>query len=99
VSAKGGSGGGCFRYMLGRFLSEAAGLGAPAALLPLASAFKSIGDAWEEAAELCRAASEGSGMDAAAAEAALPELSRLLGGIAGLEEKAWSGLARAVAPA
>jgi hypothetical protein len=98
VSAKGGSGGGCFRYMLGRFLAEAAGLGVPPSaadtLIGIAPAFKAIGDAWETAAELCRAATEGSGMESAASEAAMPELSRLLYGIAGLEEEAWSALSR-----
>jgi hypothetical protein len=94
VSAKGGSGGGCFRYMFGRFLSEAArsGLPAGAAAASIAASFKSIGDAWEEAAELCRAATEGSGMEEAAAQAALPRLSLLLAGIADLEEEAWSAL-------
>jgi hypothetical protein len=94
VSAKGGSGGGCFRYMFGRFLSEAARLGLPAGAASIAASFKSIGDAWEEAAELCRAATEGSGMEEEAAQAALPRLSRLLAGIAELEEKAWSALTR-----
>jgi hypothetical protein len=93
VSAKGGSGGGCFRYMFGRFLAEATALGAPAAVGKLAASFKAIGDAWEEAAELCRAASEGEGREAGAAKAALPELSRRLEGIAGLEAEAWKKLA------
>jgi hypothetical protein len=86
VNAKGGSGGGCFRYMFGRFLAEAAALGAPAAIGRLAPSFKAIGDAWEEAAELCRGASKGAARDA------LPELSRRLEGLAGLEKKAWSAL-------
>jgi hypothetical protein len=102
VSAKGGSGGGCFRYMFGRFLTEAASLGteaaslgAGAAVAKLAASFKAIGDAWEEAAELCRSSSEGSSFDAAAAKAALPELSRRLASIADLEEAAWKALAAA----
>jgi hypothetical protein len=94
VSAMGGSGGGCFRYMFARFLAEAAELGAPAGVAAIAPDFKAIGDAWEEAGRLCRSATEGSGMGRAAAAAALPELSRLLGGIAGLEEKAWGALSR-----
>jgi hypothetical protein len=97
VSAKGGSGGGCFRYMFGRFLAEARDLGAPAAVGKLAASFTAIGDAWEEAAELCRSASEGAGMGVAAAKAALPELSRRLERIAGFEEGAWSALREAVA--
>jgi hypothetical protein len=92
ISAKGGTGGGCFRYMFARFLAEAGRLGLPVG--ETAQAFTAIGDAWEEAAELCRRATEGSGMESAAAKAALPELSRLLYGIAGLEEKAWSTLSR-----
>jgi hypothetical protein len=92
VNAKGGTGGGLFRYMFSRFLSEATALGAPAAAGKLAPSFKDIGDAWEEAAELCRAATEDSGMDAKAAAVALPELSRLLLRAADLEENAWSAL-------
>ena len=97
VNAKGGSGGGCFRYMFGRFLAEARDLGAPAAVGKLASSFKAIGDAWEEAAELCRGATEGAGMEEAAAKAVLPELSRRLEAVADLEGKVWSALAAAVA--
>ena len=97
VSAKGGSGGGLFRYMFGRFLAEAAALGralgVPRSAGALAPAFSAIGDAWEEAAELCRAASEGSGMDEKAAKAVLPELSKRLAVIGELEGKAWRELA------
>jgi len=96
VSAKGGSGGGCFRYMFGRFLSEATGLGLPDSAGSLAPSFKTIGDAWEDAAKLCRSSSEGSGMEEGAARTALPELSRLLAAIAELEGKAWSALGSAV---
>jgi hypothetical protein len=96
VNAKGGTGGGCFRYMFGRFLAEASALGAPAAVGKLAPSYKAIGDAWEEAAELCRAATEGAGMEEAAARAALSGLSRRLEGIAGLEAEAWSALRKAV---
>jgi len=96
VNAKGGSGGGLFRYMFGRFLAEATALGAPAAAGKLAPSFKAIGDAWEEAAEICRSASEGAGFEGAAARAALPELSRRLERLAGLEEEAWSSLASAI---
>ena len=95
VNAKGGTGGGCFRYMFARFLEEAADLGAPASVGALAPLFKAVGDAWEDAAELCRAASEGSGFAEAAARAALPELSRRFERIAGLEKEAWSALAAA----
>ncbi len=96
VSAKGGSGGGCFRYMFGRFLAEAVGFGAPAAVGKLAASFKAIGDEWEEAAELCRSATEGAGFDEGSARSALPELSRRLDRVAGLEETAWKALAAAV---
>lgn len=96
VSAAGGTGGGCFRYMFSRFLSEAAELGASAAFLALAPDFASMGGAWEETGELCREASEGSGMDAKAAAAILPELSRRLERIAGLEESGWAALGRAL---
>lgn len=92
VSATGGSGGGCFRYMFGRFLSEAAAYGLPVG--KMAASFKAIGDAWEEGANLCREASKGAGMDEGAAAAALPGLSLILGRVAGLEDKAWSELAR-----
>jgi hypothetical protein len=93
ASAKGGSGGGLFRYMFGRFLAEAAALGAPKGARALAPAFLAIGEAWEEAAELCRAATMDKGMDEKAAKAALPELSRRLRGIGELEGKAWLELA------
>jgi hypothetical protein len=96
VTAKGGTGGGCFRYMFGRFLAEATELGVPAAVGKIAPSFKAIGDAWEEGAELCRAATENTHMDEKAAKAALPELSKDLERVAGLEEEAWSALYQAV---
>jgi hypothetical protein len=97
IDAKGGTGGGMFRYMFGRFLSEAAALGGPKAAGGLAADFRALGDAWEEAGRLCLAATQGSGMDEKAAAAALPELSRLLSRAADLEEGTWTGLARAIA--
>lgn len=96
VNAKGGTGGGCFRYMFGRFLEEAAALGAPKAAGALGRDFAALGDAWEEAAALCLAATEGSGMDPRAAEAALPELSRRLAELSERERAAWSSLAAAL---
>jgi len=96
VNAKGGTGGGLFRYMFSRFLSEAAELGAPASVGKLAPAFKAVGDAWEDAAELCRAATEDRGMDEKAAMAALPELSKKLSRLAELEGGAWSALHEAL---
>jgi Uncharacterized protein conserved in archaea len=93
TNAKGGTGGGCFRYMFGRFLEEAGRLGAPKASAALGRDFAALGDAWEETAALCLAATEGSGMDRRAAEAALPELSRRLAAQSELERAAWTKLA------
>lgn len=52
VDAAGGTGGGCFRYMYGRFLREAAAVVDDSRLLPIADAFQAAGDRWQEVALL-----------------------------------------------
>ncbi|HTX71575.1 MAG TPA: BtrH N-terminal domain-containing protein, partial [Rectinemataceae bacterium] len=96
ASEKGGSGGGLFRYMFAAFLLEAGdrcGGSAGPALRKLAGQFRALGDAWEEVGSIGRMASEGSGMEAGAARAALPKLSKCLEAAAALEGNAWRALA------
>ncbi len=58
ISAIGGSGGGNFRYMFSRFLSEAAMITGESRLIESASEFKRIGDAWESFADWAKTSSE-----------------------------------------
>lgn len=87
ISPVGGSGGGIFRYMFGRFLDEAAGITGEARLTESAAAFKRIGDAWEAFADWAKATSEGS--DPASH---LSECTELLLQIADQEQAAWEKL-------
>ncbi len=90
ISPEGGSGGGIFRYMFGRFLQEAAGITNIPELEKVAGEFKHIGDQWQEVAELFRLGWEapiGSG---------LAEISSQMLQIADLEEAAWRHLDTAI---
>jgi hypothetical protein len=88
IDATGGSGGGLFRYMYGRYLKEAAGIASQSQLSAVGGEFKYIGDRWQEVAEIFKRAS-GSGDPAAL----LPNAAELLLVIADLEEAAWNRLA------
>lgn len=84
TDATGGTGGGLFRYMLGRFLSEAAERTGIAGLDGPAEAFRRIGDGWQQVAVACQAASA-----AANPSAALPTISEQLCALADQERAAW----------
>jgi len=84
TDATGGTGGGLFRYMLARFLHESAARMGLAALDDLAEAFQRIGDGWQQAAEMCKAASE-----ATDPVAALPLIGEQLLALAAEERAAW----------
>lgn len=85
VDATGGTGGGIFRYMYGRFLREAAKITGDDRLIAVAAEFQRIGDRWQVVAEMFKSASE-----ADDPTAALPEISPPLLELADLEEAAWS---------
>jgi hypothetical protein len=54
IDSTGGTGGGIFRYMYGRFLREAAGITGQRGLEPIGQEMLAIGDKWQEAARLFR---------------------------------------------
>jgi hypothetical protein len=87
ISAVGGTGGGCFRYMFSRFLLEVAEITGEGQLEESAAEFERIGDKWEELAEWFRQVSE---VDEPAAR--LDESAETLRALAGLEEHAWGRL-------
>lgn len=87
ISAEGGTGGGCFRYMFSRFLREAAGIAGDTRLAESADEFQHIGDEWEKLGEWFREASEAD--DPASM---LGECAAALNGLADLEEAAWGQL-------
>jgi hypothetical protein len=85
ISAVGGTGGGAFRYMLGRFLQEAAGITGDARLNDCAHDFQHIADDWEALAEWFRQTSEA---DDPAGR--LDEAAGTLQALADAEEAAWT---------
>jgi hypothetical protein len=91
ISAVGGTGGGCFRYMLSRFLLEAAQITGERQLEESATEFERIGDQWEALAEWFRQVSE---VDEPATR--LGECAQPLRALAELEQVAWSRLREAV---
>jgi hypothetical protein len=84
INAAGGTGGGSFRYMFGRFLRECAGITGEARLAASADAFKHIGDKWEALGMWYKDAS-----DAEDPAALLPEVAAPLLELADLEQAAW----------
>jgi hypothetical protein len=87
IDAKGGSGGGIFRYMYGRFLKEAAVIVGDEKLTKVGNEIHEIGDKWQQAAQIFEKA-----YTAANASALLPEASQLILDIAGREQTAWEEL-------
>jgi len=87
INAAGGTGGGCFRTMLSRFLGEAAEICAEPGLAASAGRFREIGNHWEELGERFRQASE-----AEVPAAGLGEAAARLRALAELEEAAWGEL-------
>jgi hypothetical protein len=93
IDAKGGSGGGIFRYMFSRFLAEVSPLVAEPRLIPLSVDFQQIGDRWQAVALLFKAAGQHETISSD-----LIEISRKIEEIAQMEETAWSRLAQILQP-
>lgn len=91
IDATGGTGGGMFRTMYGRFLAEAAEITGRPALREIAEQFRAIGDSWQEVAALMKAASQ-----RADAEMLLGEAGARIDSIADCEQDAWGALRAAV---
>jgi hypothetical protein len=87
IDARGGTGGGLFRYMYGRFLAEAAALTGQAAYARSARQMQTAGDGWEEAAKLFEAACQAENPGQL-----LQKISLLLLEIAAQEEEVWNEL-------
>jgi hypothetical protein len=92
VDAAGGTGGGIFRYMFGRYLKEAARITGRVELVEIGNEFKIIGDRWQEMAALFKRASESDDPAALLPETTVPLLE-----IADLEQAAWERLLAIVA--
>jgi hypothetical protein len=91
IDYTGGSGGGIFRYMYGRYLKEAAEITGLADLANVGEDFKMIGDRWQSVAEIFRRASESENP-----ASVLTETTRLLLEIADFEQVAWGKLRKIV---
>lgn len=87
VSAEGGTGGGIFRAMFGRFLREAAALTGQARLSESATAFQHIAEAWDSFAAWAKEASEDPDPASRLQEGVVPLLA-----IADQEQAAWDAL-------
>jgi len=87
IDATGGTGGGIFRYMYGRFLEEGAGITGDERLTGIGRDMRSIGDLWQEVAEIFKRGSEIANPVDVLAETTAPLLE-----LADLEEAAWTRL-------
>jgi hypothetical protein len=87
IDARGGTGGGLFRYMYARFLNEVAGLTGERQLVEIGKSMQAIGDQWQAAADLFERAAE-----ANTPASLLGEVGQLLPQIAVQEQLAWQGL-------
>jgi hypothetical protein len=87
IDAAGGTGGGIFRYMYGRFLDEAATIMGDARLSGVGQQFRAIGDRWQEVADVFKQAGE-----APDPAAPLPQATSGLEVIADQEQVAWEAL-------
>lgn len=91
ISPVGGTGGGTFRYMFGRFLAEAAELTGNPALNASAEQFKQVGDSWEAIGEWAKITSEADKPDES-----LSDVRPMLSTVADQEEAAWQALREVV---
>ena len=82
ISPDGGSGGGIFRYMFGRFLAESAKLTGNKALTDCAEQFRLVGDAWAAIGKWCFEMSKTPASD-------LMGVREMLNQVADMEEQAW----------
>jgi len=87
IDAKGGSGGGIFRYMYGRFLKEAAAIADDERLSRVGEEIHAIGDQWQRVAQVFEEA-----YSATSSSALIPEASRLILDIADREQTTWEQL-------
>jgi hypothetical protein len=87
IDARGGTGGGLFRYMYARFLNEVAGLTGERQLVEIGKDMQAIGDQWQAAAGLFERAA-----GAHQPASLLGEVCDLLPQIATQEQLAWQGL-------
>ncbi len=92
IDAKGGTGGGIFRYMYARFLNAAAKITSDQRLVEVGKSLHAIGDRWQDVASIFERA-----LTAADPAADLPAISERLLEIADLEEAAWLHLRQIVA--
>jgi len=92
ICPDGGTGGGLFRYMFGRFLREGAEITGDPRLEASSEEFRQIGDRWEELGRWFRQTSRVSDPASCLGECAAP-----LNALADMEEAAWSRL-REIAP-
>ncbi|MCL4535301.1 MAG: BtrH N-terminal domain-containing protein [Bacteroidetes bacterium] len=91
IDYTGGTGGGAFRYLYGRFLGEAAAITGEGRLVAVGEEVRAVGDRWQEAALLLKetaAAPDPRGL--------LPETSAILQDIADRELVVWDRLAEMV---
>ena len=89
INAKGGTGGGLFRYMFSRFLRESAVITGLVEFADAATQFQAIGDAWEDIGDWFHAKFE-----LAAPEQGLEQVRPMLLAVADQEEAAWQVLAQ-----
>lgn len=87
IDARGGTGGGLFRYMYGRYLDEVAALTGQAEFFEVGKQLQTIGDRWQEVADIFNQAYESN-----RPLQHIEQICTLLPEIASMEETAWEEL-------